>query len=330
MSLVLTQPLLVAWGKKAPPPPPTLISTVLAVWASLLATAQGLPALVVVSGLVSVLGFVRYAWFFSLGYGLSMSAMAIACMVHYAAAGTVAFVTLLHASLVLAWGVRLATYLAYREFVAWPDAKKRNLEMTKKMATTAKISTWIGVTLFDALLFSPVLYGFKTPSRLPSLAYVGVACQAIGLMIESAADNQKSLHRKKTNTFVSGGLYKFSRHPNYLGEIIFWAGTFIAGIGSLTGAVQWISATLGFVAILGVMTGASNGLDKRQAVKYLETPGYAEYLKNTPKLWPFSAGDDVTAVARMIKADEVTNGASTVTVKEVKSNYSKNKNPWDN
>ena len=88
--------------------------------------------------------------------------------------------------------------------------------------------------------------------------------QVVGLLLEAVADQQKSEHRRKTNTHVSGGLYAFSRHPNYLGEIIFWAGTYVVAVGSLTGVLQWVSATLGLVAILGVMTGATNGLDKRQ------------------------------------------------------------------
>ena len=61
--------------------------------------------------------------------------------------------------------------------------------------------------------------------------------QALGLLIEAVADQQKAAHRKKTNTFVKGGLYRLSRHPNYLGEILFWVGSFIAAIGSLTGTL---------------------------------------------------------------------------------------------
>ena len=126
---------------------------------------------------MSLIGFVRYSWFFSIGYGLSMSVMALLCMAHFSAAGTVSMIALLHSSLVLAWGVRLATFLAYREFVAWPDAKKRNAEVTKKMSLSSKAATWAGVTLFDALLFSPVLFVFKTPTKLLSVAYAGIAMQ---------------------------------------------------------------------------------------------------------------------------------------------------------
>ena len=126
---------------------------------------------------MSLIGFVRYSWFFSIGYGLSMSVMALLCMAHFSAAGAVSMIALLHSSLVLAWGVRLATFLAYREFVAWPDAKKRNAEVTKKMSLSSKAATWAGVTLFDALLFSPVLFVFKTPTKLLSVAYAGIAMQ---------------------------------------------------------------------------------------------------------------------------------------------------------
>jgi len=328
---------LVAKAKAAADAAPTLLSTttatVGAISATLWATAQGLPALLAISGLVSLLGFIRYSWFFSLGYGISMAAMAAFCMVQHATSGTLPTIALVHAGLVLAWGVRLASFLAQREFVLWPDAKKRNLEMTKKTPLPAKLSTWIGVSIFDALLFSPVLFGIKTPPRIPVVAYVGIAAQCIGLAIEAIADQQKSRHRQKTNTFVSGGLYKFSRHPNYLGEIIFWVGTYVAAASSFTGAVQWVAATLGVMAILGVMTGATNGLDKRQVTKYLGTEGFEEYMKKTPKLVPFTGGDTVENIEKIqadVKKEEALKASKKPTsVSPSTSTYARNKNPWD-
>ena len=323
---------LVAKAQKAAQAAPTLLSTtvatVSAVSATLWATAQGLPALVAISALVSLLGFIRYSWFFSLGYGLSMAAMAVLCMTQHASGGTLPTIAMVHSGLVLAWGIRLASFLANREFVAWPDARKRNLEMTKKTAFTAKLSTWIGVSIFDALLFSPVLFGIKTPPRVPVVAYVGIAAQVLGLAMEATADQQKSRHRKKTNTFVSGGLYKYSRHPNYLGEIIFWVGTYIAALTSFTGVLQWVAATLGATAILGVMIGATNGLDKRQVSKYMGTEGFEEYMTTTPKLVPFTGGDSLEKVQQALKVDEKRKGVTTTTTPST-STYAKNKNPWD-
>ena len=119
---------------------------------------------------MSLIGFVRYSWFFSIGYGLSMSVMALLCMAHFSAAGTVSMIALLHSSLVLAWGVRLATFLAHREFVAWPDAKKRNAEVTKKMSLSSKAATWAGVPgfAFEAEADGQCTFLFEVEAEAPS------------------------------------------------------------------------------------------------------------------------------------------------------------------
>jgi len=117
-----------------------------------------------------------------------------------------------------------------------------------------------------------------------------------------------------------------------LGEILFWLGTYVAAIGSMTGLVQWVTATLGAVAILGVMTGATNGLDKKQMTKYSGTEGFEAYVTSTPKLVPFTAGDkieDFEAIVKTAKEQEAKQSTPLKAVTPIVSTYTKNKNPWD-
>ena len=75
-----------------------------------------------------------------------------------------------------------------------------------------------------------------------------------GICIEALADKQKSDAKKKNpNKPAMTGLYKYSRCPNYFGEILFWTGAIVSGIGALKGW-QWLIAagTLVLVALLKI------------------------------------------------------------------------------
>ncbi|EKX50355.1 hypothetical protein GUITHDRAFT_67072 [Guillardia theta CCMP2712] len=267
---------------------PPLVTTSLTLLYGIL---EGIPALFAASLLVSLLGFYRVTWFFSLGYGLSMAFMSCLSLFFFSViqGASIPLVAMLHASLVIAWGVRLAAFLAWREFKAWPESKSRYVETNRRTGLSKKISTWVFVAIFDSLLFAPCLFHMKTPSKLEVLSWFGVVLQFVGLQVESLADQQKSLSkRERPGQFCQEGLYRFSRHVNYLGEILFWSGSYIASLGSLRNPLQLLTASAGFLAILGVMVGATNNLDRKQFDKYNGSPEYQKYIKETPKLIPFT------------------------------------------
>ena len=79
--------------------------------------------------------------------------------------------------------------------------------------------------------------------------YIGCAVSMLGLVLEAAADKQKSAQKEKTPDMPAmKELYTLCRCPNYFGEIIFWTGAVISGIGSLKGG-QWIIALTGYILI---------------------------------------------------------------------------------
>ena len=83
------------------------------------------------------------------------------------------------------------------------------------------------------------------------------------------------------------GLYRIVRCPNYLGEMIFWTGVLLSGIGSLTGAGQWIMALIGYIGIIFVMFSGARRLEIRQNKNYGKDPAYQKYVKTVPILVPF-------------------------------------------
>lgn len=111
----------------------------------------------------------------------------------------------------------------------------------------------------------------------------------LGIVIESIADSQKFVFKNKSSNkgkWISTGLWKYSRHPNYLGEIMMWVGIFlyclvyINGIGFIT-ILSPIYITILLVAVSGIPT-----LEKEYDKRYRGSKQYQDYKKNTGILFP--------------------------------------------
>ena len=76
------------------------------------------------------------------------------------------------------------------------------------------------------------------------------------------------------------------RCPNSFGEMLFWTGVFLGGVGAYSGALQWIAALLGYVGIIYVMFGGARRLEMRQNRVYGDDPAYRAYVRKTPIMLP--------------------------------------------
>ena len=116
---------------------------------------------------------------------------------------------------------------------------------------------------------------------------VGVIIMALGIILESAADLQKSAAKKvNPSRFCDSGLYKIVRCPNYLGEVLFWTGVFVSGVNIYGSVWQWIAAAFGYICIVYIMFGGARRLELRQNRNYGYDPEYQAYVKKTPILLP--------------------------------------------
>ncbi|MBQ4259342.1 MAG: DUF1295 domain-containing protein [Lachnospiraceae bacterium] len=259
----------------------------------------GFLILLLVALIVSSVGFYKYVYFISLGYGFSIAAMGVTMLIMYR--GVLDVSTVLMCLLFLAYGCRLGGYLLLREIksAAYRNAMKREIKDGTSMKMVAKFSIWISCALLYVLQVSPVLFRLMaaelaqadavetTAGASDPIAIVGVIIMALGILLESAADAQKSKAKKANpNRFCDTGLYRIVRCPNYLGEVLFWTGVFVSGVTIYAGAWQWIGAAFGYICIVYIMFGGARRLELRQNRNYGQDPEYQAYVKKTPILLP--------------------------------------------
>ena len=237
---------------------------------------------------ISAIGFKNYVWFISLGYGFSIAGEGLLMLILFRQGlGWAAAVCCL---IFIAYGCRLGGYLAYRELKSSSYKKNMTGEIKDGNAVPfgVKLAIWVTCALLYVLEVLPVFYRLANGAGVNTWFYVGMVVMVLGIALESAADWQKN-RAKKVNPrrFVDTGLYRLVRCPNYLGEMLFWTGVVISGIGGVHGVGQWVLALLGYVGIIFVMFSGARRLELRQTKNYGADPEYQAYVKKVPILVPF-------------------------------------------
>ena len=247
--------------------------------------------LLAVSLAVSGLGWIYFIYFFSIGYGFGVSALAVTIAVLFRDVLTPP--TAILCAVMFVFGCRLGLYLLTREKRS-PEYKKilYGPDAAKKKPLFVVITVWIFCALLYVGQVSPVAFylankaaGAPVSEVLP---WVGAAMMAAGVVLESVADAQKKAAKKiNKNRFVDTGVYRLVRCPNYLGELVIWTGAFIVCFGACCTLWQWIIAAIGYIGIVYVMFSGARRLEIRQNKVYGEDPEYQAYIKKIPILLPF-------------------------------------------
>ena len=244
-----------------------------------------------VSLAVSAVGWKYFIYFFSLGYGYGIVALAVAMMVMFGSvlsAPTAALCVLL-----IVFGMRLGTYLLLRERKATAYRKiLYDPSLQKKKPVGVIVTVWLFCAILYVLQVSPVVFRLmntKVGAEVSDLwAWIGSAVVLCGILLEAFADIQKSAAKKRNpKRFVDTGLYRIVRCPNYLGEVTIWTGAMLSGIGAGLTWWQWLIAAVGYIGIVYVMFSGARRLELRQNEVYGADPEYQAYVKKTPILIPF-------------------------------------------
>ena len=165
---------------------------------------------------------------------------------------------------------------------------KGEIKDGKSVPFGVKIAIWVTCALLYVTQISGVFYRLQNRSGSNTWTYIGAGIMIFGIILESAADLQKNAAKKvNPKRFVDTGLYRIVRCPNYLGEMIFWTGVLISGIGAISGIGQWAVVLTGYIGIIYVMFSGARRLEIRQNKNYGKDPEYRKYVKSVPILVPF-------------------------------------------
>jgi steroid 5-alpha reductase family enzyme len=189
--------------------------------------------------------------------------------------------------LVVAWAARLGTYLVRRIRRAGRDDRFDAL----KPSFVRFLSAWTLQGLWVSLTLAAALAAITTTKREPLdvLSFIGLAVWAAGLAVEAVADLQKSRFRAdpaNRGRFIRDGLWAWSRHPNYFGEIVLWVGVALIALPVLE---DWQYVTLVspvFVALLLTRVSGVPLLEKKADATWGGQPDYESYKASTPVLVP--------------------------------------------
>ncbi len=189
------------------------------------------------------------------------------------------------AGMVLFWSIRLASFLFIRISRAGKDSRFDTMKHKPVRFFLAWTLQGLWVLLTAACALAIITGGNREPLGL--IGYVGMAVWAIGILIEIVADRQKSAFRAdpaNKGRFISSGLWAWSRHPNYFGEIVLWIGMAIIAIPVLEG---WQWATLispVFVFFLLTKVSGVPLLEAAADERWGGQDDYEAYKEDTPVL----------------------------------------------
>lgn len=248
----------------------------------------------------SAIGFAQPLWFISRGYGLAMALQAGTTL---SLARTAGRLGQLHTVAVGLYGVRLGSFLAWRDSLPSFQNKRRKSEgFSAGMSLPKKATMWVGCAALYAAMFAPTFY--STLGRPPAAGgaaaalslYVGVPLMLAGLVWEAAADQQKQRSKERQpNRWCDAGLFRFSRQANYAGELAFWWGSYLTGVSAYASPAEFGLAAIGVAGITAIILGESKRRNKHQEEAYRGTLGWAEYTSRTPVLVPFAGRKQAAA-----------------------------------
>jgi steroid 5-alpha reductase family enzyme len=193
---------------------------------------------------------------------------------------------LLITCIVVLWGVRLSSHVFLRNLGKQEDPRYR--KWRKDWGKHAVIRAFFQVFLLQGVLIiiislpvTIVITAERSPLSL--LDILGVCIWFVGFAFETVGDYQ--LMRYKRNPANQGkimtqGLWRYTRHPNYFGEVALWWGVYLIAV----------SVPLGWATILGPITITClilkvSGIPLLEE-RYKDNPEFQMYKRRTSAFFP--------------------------------------------
>lgn len=191
--------------------------------------------------------------------------------------------------MMMVWGLRLSIHI-YRRFRSTTNEDRRYVELRKKWRSENEaISIFFRIFMVQAVLATviclPVIFINWVDGDIKlGFAIVGISLWAVGFLIESIADWQLRsfvANQKNKGQLMMRGLWRYSRHPNYFGELTMWWGIGIVALGIPYGWIGLIGPLVISYIIIFV-----SGVPPTEAVS-ARKPGWDNYRRRTSVLIPW-------------------------------------------
>jgi len=193
--------------------------------------------------------------------------------------------------MVILWSLRLGMFLFKRVKDVGQDI--RFIEMKKDFfwffMTWTLSGLWVFLTYVAGLSAMTSVNSIENMSSYDfAFMITGFLLWILGFVIEILADNQKKIFRENPSNkgkFINSGLWAWSRHPNYFGEIILWLGIAIIAFPSMEGGELLGLISPLFVYVLLTKISGIPMLEKSSDIKWGLEEDYIKYKKTTPILF---------------------------------------------
>ncbi|CAF1563058.1 unnamed protein product [Rotaria magnacalcarata] len=195
----------------------------------------------------------------------------------------------IQSSCVFFWALRLGAFLFYRILKVGKDSRfdRMRNNPTRLLITWMIQGIWVLITLLPTLYLNQK----QVDKPLTKTDYVGWILWLFGFIFETIADKQKMSFKNNLNNknaFIETGLWKYSRHPNYFGEMCAWFGLYISSSHMLVGYERFFGVLSPIFVTLLISFLSGIPILERQAMKlFASNPAYQAYRKRTPILIPF-------------------------------------------
>ena len=189
--------------------------------------------------------------------------------------------------LIMVWAVRLGSFL----FIRVKRDGKDNRFTVMKTKFWWFLFTWTIGGLWVFITMAAGLAAMTSAKVVPLgwFALIGIFLWLEGFLVEVVADHQKTRFRSKKENqgrFINEGLWSFSRHPNYYGEITLWLGIAFIAFPVLQGWQKLTLISPIFVYILLTRISGVTMLERRADKKWGDDPEYQRYKETTSSLIP--------------------------------------------
>jgi len=189
--------------------------------------------------------------------------------------------------IIVIWAVRLITYLFKRILIMKKD--KRFDGVRENFLKFAQFWFFQAISVWIILLPSIIILTSGNIIELTYMSLLGIIYWLIGMIFETIADIQKfcfKLNPKNKDKWISSGFWKYSRHPNYFGEILCWFGIFVYIFPNLKGIQIFSIISPLYITILLLFVSGIPILEKSYNERFKNNKEYQKYKKETSILIP--------------------------------------------